>query len=228
MSAGTREQCVLTAMIGWSIWNRRNKWVWERVNGSAFGVLAAAQNLLHDWKEAQVANMSNENCNLDQSLKKWRKPPDGWVTINCDASGVLNGGIGIGCVIRDSHGNFIEARCCKIQGHWQIREAEAISLKEAVSWVRLLGFQYCRFETDSQVLVWAIKGQSGESYFHTIVSQCVNELKHIDQVLVDFVYRSANGVAHLLASAAHSMSGCGEWLVTPPEFINDVLDLDSV
>ncbi|XP_074352833.1 uncharacterized protein LOC141691984 [Apium graveolens] len=100
MSAGTREQCVLTAMIGWSIWNRRNKWVWERVNGSTFGVLAAAQNLLHDWKEAQV--------------------------------------------------------------------------------------------------------------------------------LVDLVYRSTNGVAHLLASAAHSMSGCEEWFVTPPEFINDVLDLDSL
>ncbi|KAL8100422.1 hypothetical protein AgCh_032618 [Apium graveolens] len=33
---------------------RRNKWVWEKVNGSAFGVKASAMNLLHEWREAQV------------------------------------------------------------------------------------------------------------------------------------------------------------------------------
>lgn len=45
-SIGSREQCVLIGMIGWSIWNRRNKSLWEKVNGSVFGVLAAAHNLL--------------------------------------------------------------------------------------------------------------------------------------------------------------------------------------
>ena len=44
-------------------------------------------------------------------------------------------------------------------------------------------------------------------------------MKHFDNVLIEFVYRSANGVAHLLVTAAHSMSDLGEWLVTPPEFI---------
>lgn len=52
-STCTKDQCVLIGMIGWSLWNRRNKWVWERANGSAFGVVVAACNLLHDWKDAQ-------------------------------------------------------------------------------------------------------------------------------------------------------------------------------
>lgn len=33
-SVCTREQCALLGMIWWSISNRRNKWVWERANGS--------------------------------------------------------------------------------------------------------------------------------------------------------------------------------------------------
>lgn len=44
----SRKQCVLLGMFCWSIWNRINKWVWERANGSVFGVKAAALNLLQD------------------------------------------------------------------------------------------------------------------------------------------------------------------------------------
>lgn len=34
----TRGQCVQMGIITWDLWSGRNKWVWERVNGSAFGV----------------------------------------------------------------------------------------------------------------------------------------------------------------------------------------------
>lgn len=101
-SVCTREPCVFIAMIGWRILNRRNNWVWNRANGSVFGVLAAACNLLHDWREAQLLATPSGNLELSSVLRKWRKPPDGWVKINCDASGVVNGCIGIGCVIQDS------------------------------------------------------------------------------------------------------------------------------
>lgn len=47
-------------------------------------------------------------------LIKWRKPPDGWIKINYSSLGVINGCIGIGCVIPDSYGSFIGARCCRI------------------------------------------------------------------------------------------------------------------
>lgn len=69
------------------------------------------------------------------------------------------------------------------------------------------------------MLAVACNGYNGESYFHTLVSNCIHELKHIDQVLVGFIYRSVNCVAHLLVNAAHYMSGRGKCLVTPSEFI---------
>lgn len=50
----------------------------------------------------------------------------------------------------------------------------------------------------------ACNGRYGDAYFDTIVSDRKLELKHFDHMLVEFVDRSANCVAHLLATAAHS------------------------
>lgn len=44
LEKGTREQIVLIALLSWNFWNRRNKWVWDKINMSVFGVRAAAMN----------------------------------------------------------------------------------------------------------------------------------------------------------------------------------------
>lgn len=118
----------------------------------------------------------------------------------------------------ETSGHFVRARVSRVAGNWQPREAEALNLKESLSWVKELNYDYCVFEYDSKQLVDTCNGQEGESYFHTIVSDCVVLCKHFNHVLVQFVGRSANGVAHLLAN--HFMSGLREWDVHPPEFIH--------
>lgn len=75
--------------------------------------------------------------------------------------------------------------------------------------------QQCIMVTDSQMLAEACNGRPGEAIFGIIVQDCVNLLKHINPVLVRFVYRSTNNVAHTLAKAAYSMSGGGEWFDNP-------------
>ncbi|KAK1400059.1 hypothetical protein POM88_009922 [Heracleum sosnowskyi] len=127
----------------------RNKWVWDKANGSAFGVKAAAMNLLHDWKEAQELQVKHQSVRKDIADKKWNKPPNDWFKINVDASGAHNGYIGFGCVIRNSQGHFIGARCGRIRGSWSPKEAEALSLREALMWTKKLNLDCCIFETDS-------------------------------------------------------------------------------
>lgn len=136
--------------------------------------------------------------------------------MNTDAAIFQDGTIGVGCVMRDSKGMFLGAKCCRLNGSWSPREAEALSMNEALSWVTLRGGQYCIFETDSQVLVAACKGGQGETIFGTIVGDCIELMKHIKPVLVKFVYRSANCVAHALARATYSMSEAREWVNAPP------------
>lgn len=88
--------------------------------------------------------------------------------------------------------------------------------------------RHCLIETDCKVLVDACNGGPGEAYFGTIVKECTQLLKHINPVLVRFIYRSANRVAHKVAKAAYSMSGIGEWLDNPPDFIKFVRNNDLI
>lgn len=218
----TKEQQVKAAMLCWSIWFRRNKWVWEKANGSVFGVQTSANNLLKDWKEAQLGGENEAGARL------WSKPAEGWVKANIDAAVFSDGSIGIGGVIRDSQGQFLGARSRRIRGAWQPREAEAIGLKEALSWVIDQGYSHCIFETDSAPLAAACNGSPGNAYFGALVGDCLHLLKHINPVLVVFAYRSTNRVAHALAKASYSLSDLGEWYVTPPMFLKSVLEFDMV
>ena len=45
---------------------------------------------------------------------------------------------------------------------------------------------------------------------------------------LDFIHRPVNGVAHTLARASRFMSGSQEWIGVAPEFIFDVLIIDSI
>lgn len=118
------------------------------------------------------------------------------------------------------------ALCKKIEGVWRPKEAEAIAMKEALSWIIALQYEKCVIETDSKMLVQACNGAMDYSFFGTLVDDCVHLSKHINHVLIQFVYRSANRVAHELARATYSMSYIGEWYTIPPNFISHVLDLD--
>ena len=56
----------------------------------------------------------------------------------------------------------------------------------------------------------------------------VVETHNLNSVLVRFVYRFANSVAHELANAAYSMLNGGEYFDTPPAFIKYVLNADMI
>ena len=163
------------------------------------------------------------------SPRRWFPPKPGWVKVNIDAAVFIESGFtGVGSIIRDEHNKFIRARNHRIDAVYQPREAEAIGLREALSWVKELGYRKCVFETDAKMLAEACKKVQGRTYFHSIVLSCVELFKHYDEVLVEFVYRSANEVAHKLARVTHSMSGIHEWADAAPEFISDVLLIDSI
>lgn len=223
----TKEKLALITTVCWSLWNRRNRWVWDKVSVTEFGVKATAMTLLAEWRKCQEEKIRGVT-GTGPSAKRWNPPPQGWMKVNTDASVFGESrSIGVGGVIRDASGEFIRARARKVMANLQPREAEALSLKEALSWVKDLGYKRCIFETDAKVLAEACRGTNGKAYFHTIVLDCIEFFKHFEDVQVEFVHRSANAVAHTLARATHSMSGTQEWCIAP-SFISDVLLIDSI
>ncbi|XP_074347700.1 uncharacterized protein LOC141686575 [Apium graveolens] len=65
-----------------------------------------------------------------------RKPMAGWIKINTDVAVFPDGSVGVGCVLRDEQGFFLGARNNKIVGAWSPREAEALEMNEALSWLK--------------------------------------------------------------------------------------------
>ncbi|WOH11862.1 hypothetical protein DCAR_0831358 [Daucus carota subsp. sativus] len=226
--AGSKEQIRMASLLCWNLWQRRNSWVWNHVNTSAFGVRSKAMSMLVEWQQAREEG--KERATRQPTVaRSWCKPPAGWVKINTDAACVLGTGqVGIGCIIRDEWGNFLRARSSVVQGSYHPREAEAISLKEALTWTKDWKRSKCVFECDAKILVDAVNGNQGNTYFHAIVDDCTDLLKHFDEVLVLFAHRSTNMVAHSLARVSYSMSGPTEWLHTAPDFIICMLDSDKL
>lgn len=105
--------------------------------------------MLHDWREAQKVQVQNQADRRGVVDRKLSRPLDGWIKVNVDATGTHNDRIGVGCVARNSQGHFIGARYRQVAGNWSPREAEAISLREALLWTKKLQVEFCEFETDS-------------------------------------------------------------------------------
>lgn len=77
-TASTREKCGLIGVICWNLWNRHNKWVWDKVCISVFGVKSAAFNLLTDWQNAQESSVIIGIAVRIVPMKHWEKSPHGW------------------------------------------------------------------------------------------------------------------------------------------------------
>ncbi|XP_074347318.1 uncharacterized protein LOC141686164 [Apium graveolens] len=223
-----RDTLALILMICWNRWSHRNRWVWDKVSVSEFGVQAMAMNMMHEWKH-KCAESRSYRVATGGPLTRWYRPTHGWIKVNTDAAIFMEwSSTGVGSVIRDEYGQFIRARNQKMQALYSPREAEALGLKEALSWVKNLGYKRCVFETDVKELAEACINVQGNSYFHLVVLDFIDLFKHFDEVLIDFVPRSANVVAHELARVTYSMSGVHEWVDNPPDCIHDALIIDSI
>ncbi|XP_074327947.1 uncharacterized protein LOC141665861 [Apium graveolens] len=171
----------------------------------------------------QIFQMKCVGCALETNktnVRKWCKPPQDWIKINVDTTFWTNTGhIGAGCIIRDDQGQFLRAKASKLRGCATAREAEALSFKEALTWTKEWRTNRCVFELDAKAVVEVIHGPQKQSNFHVIIEECRDILKHFEEVLVIFDYRSANKVAHVLARAAYSMPDSMVWCNTAPELI---------
>ncbi|XP_074352234.1 uncharacterized protein LOC141691390 [Apium graveolens] len=94
----------------------------------------------------------------DESDHKWKKPGEGKLKINVDASVMEGHGFfAVGMVIRDHHGQFIAWRTLKFAGAVSVTEAESTGILEALIWAQEMTEGTILVESDSLISVNAIK-----------------------------------------------------------------------
>ncbi|KAH9757273.1 Magnesium dechelatase SGRL [Citrus sinensis] len=118
----------------------------------------------------------------------------------------------LGAVIRSAQCDFIAAKSDFFPGRVEAREAEAIEVREALSWLKKFAFHYVILDMDSLQVFNALHDKTSyPNGFGSIIDDCRALVRSLREVAFSFVRRSANSAAFTVAQVGSSMSDSGEW-----------------
>lgn len=163
-------------------------------------------------------------------MRSWVRPPDGLFKCNIDAAVFdLSSHFGFGCIVRNSLGVVVDAVFGNLAGSFSPSLAEALTVREALSWLLSLDFSDIVIESDALVVVEALNNLvSDSSSLGLVVEDCKILASHFSSCHFVFVYRSANQAAHGLPREAVFLFGLLERVVPSSVLISDVIVPDLV
>ncbi|KAK6164785.1 hypothetical protein DH2020_001649 [Rehmannia glutinosa] len=213
------------SIILWSIWRQRNEEFWNHSHLSPEATVLAARSVLYEWGQANSLNITYAD-HYEPRLRcfLWHKPTQNHFKCNVDAAVFQREQMtGFGMVIRNDMAEFVACRTLCIHGVMCVKEAEAMGLKEALSWVKNLNLHSVLFEVDAKGVSDSVNGAENDvSEYGLLIKECRNFLTDNSSFSVGFVHREANTVAHELARISIFNSSPSVW-VDPPSCIEDLL-----
>lgn len=135
------------------------------------------------------------------------KPP-----VNCDAARFsAHEHTWLAWITRDYMGH-IKAYSLLMPGIIDISSAKAMCVCEALSWVKNCDLSEPHIETDALVMVQAINANlEDDSFFDSLISNCVDLINQIPGVVVLHLFRSMNRVPYYLARPSISKPVLNDW-----------------
>ncbi|XP_019197196.1 PREDICTED: uncharacterized protein LOC109191080 [Ipomoea nil] len=218
--------CCLLLMLCWKLWTARNDKVWNGSLPSPSTLVEGSRRYLANWTNI-VREDTATSIAKNSSVHKWDKPSSGFYKLNTDvAVSTLNRSMGFGWVLRNDTGQFVAAECIPGKGVFTPKEAEAMAIREALSWIKREGITHLQIESDALEIIQSLKQNDEDSSCDLILLDIKDLLRSIHHVAISYVSRTANVVAHSLAREACSMSVRQEWISVPPSFIVNELYSD--
>ncbi|KAJ8751095.1 hypothetical protein K2173_016276 [Erythroxylum novogranatense] len=230
--AGMASESLLHLLVTCSftrqVWTARNNLIWNHRVTAPLSVWTRALRSYHDWLRAQVEDTPPRPA---EGATIWQPSALAWVKLNVDAATIVDGSCtGYGCIARDSSDFVLRVWIGRLEGAFRPKIAEALAIKEALSWIACTGWSRVIVESDCLLVVHALLARhfvdataSGDLISHSrvIVSQLDCD------VVFNHVRRSANQVARGLAQASRTTTNVGEWSCHYPPFVLPILSLDS-
>ncbi|KAL8111628.1 hypothetical protein AgCh_019375 [Apium graveolens] len=136
----------------------------------------------------------------------WVAPQIGFMKISVDAAIFSEyNALGLWVIARDNRGELTQAIMKCNFGLISANMAEAIAVKEALSWLKSEGQNKTVVETDCLTVVQAIRSKVlMRSPFGQVIQCCRDMLQDLKTFSLFFVKRSANMAAHELARLSYS------------------------
>ncbi|CAI0428531.1 unnamed protein product [Linum tenue] len=210
----------------WFIWKERNAQIFNGLKLREDEIVPRAKAFIDEYREQQVID---RGVAAPVTTTGWEKPGQGFVKVNTDAGVFVDGGIGLGVVVRGEEGNFILAAAKKIAGRWEPEMAEALAAEFGVQVAVEARLQNLILETDCQTLT--AKLAMAENIHTEIGIVCRNILKMLRETGHSswrYWSREGNKAAHIMSHSETRWNESMVWLDRPPIFLVDQILLDNV
>ncbi|XP_057802917.1 uncharacterized protein LOC131018209 [Salvia miltiorrhiza] len=205
-------------MMLWQIWRDRNGVVWRDQFPVPARSVEAAAAAWSDWKLAR--KLVVPSCSPAAPVARcsgWHSLPAGHIKCNVDAAFFdEENKTGLGLVIRDYEGAFVVGKSVQLMGRRSVEEGELLGIKEALSWIKELGYSKGVVETDCKRAADFISSRERNlSEVGIIADYCRSELLSLPDVAIAHVKRDQNAVAHGLAKLARDLFSHHVWSEPP-------------
>uniref|UniRef100_A0A803Q9B2 RNase H type-1 domain-containing protein n=1 Tax=Cannabis sativa TaxID=3483 RepID=A0A803Q9B2_CANSA len=158
--ASTDLMCIIAATC-WAIWGAKNDLVWKGNEVKEDNIVVFANRYLEQWRSAQSSEVESSwpFLRAEDVPKHWTVPCGNTIKVNVDATLFNNiESYGLGMVTCDASGLLIQGRTKLLSGMVELIVAEAIGVREVLSWIKDSGWSNVHVEIDCLSVVQAIQG----------------------------------------------------------------------
>ncbi|XP_074325830.1 uncharacterized protein LOC141663881 [Apium graveolens] len=196
-------------------------------------IVAKAWENLSQWMLAQGKYVGAPLCPpvVGDGATFWVKPQHNEVKITVDAAIFENQGMsGIGLIARNNSSHMLLAKTRCFSEVMNPILAEAMAVKEALSWAKEWSDNIITIESDCLVVVQMIRSTTPmRSRLGKIIVECKDLVRVMNNAKLYFVKRSTNMSAHELAQVSHICSDrMFDWRFVPVNVMhcisNDILE----
>ncbi|XP_019190496.1 PREDICTED: uncharacterized protein LOC109184955 [Ipomoea nil] len=177
--------------------------------------------------EEKSANLQTTNTSTSTATERWSRPSRGMLKLNTDAAlQNSSSSMGLGWVLRNDEGRFLACKNMCMHSNYTVKEAEALSVREALSWLLGIGMGNVEVEMDSQIVFNVLHSSSFSSSFGLLV----DDVKELAATIggVEFFYArwNANCATDTVARGAFLCQIVGSGFIHPRTSLLIVFDYD--
>jgi ribonuclease HI len=222
----SEDKSLLMIIALWSWWKERNKGREgegrRQAEALAHGIQVYAAEVQKIFKKERVGTA--------RSVRKWEKPPNGTLKLNCDATfDTASKTGGWGFIIRDEDGDVVLAGSGRVDHLLDSFQAEVARCLQGIQSAIDLGISRIVVELDALLVVQAI---SSTAYDRSAAGNLIKELRGLVQSNFSsfkcvYVPRSCNAVADALAiHGCNQVMGAATVLSSLPSCIQTLVAKD--
>lgn len=163
------------------------------------------------WEEIQAVKnkqLENRNCSHNPpspNAGKWQPPGKDKMKLNCDSSWKNDSNGGFGAVVMRNHkGELIDGRKFRVKGSSAL-VCEALALREACLMAKSLNLHEAQIESDNIELIQLSVSESNPPWECACVIQDIRMIVKGFNLIVSWIHRAFNGVAHWIASCVSGL-----------------------